>query len=88
MPFPYWEERFGWRSTGARNDRIGGRAVTTVFYADGRGHRIGYAIVAGPRAPSISGGVVRWRNGTAYRLLRQNGRCRSKNTNHKCSKLH
>ena len=51
VSFPYWGERFGWRSTGARSDRVGGRAVTTVFYADGRGRRIGYAIVAGAPAP-------------------------------------
>ena len=31
VAFPYWEEHFGWRSTGARSDRIGGRTVTTVF---------------------------------------------------------
>jgi hypothetical protein len=73
VSFPYWEERFGWRSTGARSDRVGGRAITTVFYADGRGRRIGYAIVAGSPAPRISGGLVRWRNGTAYRLLTQDG---------------
>jgi hypothetical protein len=73
VSFPYWEERFGWRSTGARSDRIAGRAVTTVFYADGRGRRIGYAIVAGAPAPRMSGGVVAWRDGMPYRLLAENG---------------
>ena len=51
--FPYWGERFGWRSTGTRSDRIDGRAVTTVFYADAAGRRIGYAILAGTPAPRI-----------------------------------
>jgi hypothetical protein len=73
VSFPYWEERFGWRSTGARSDRVGGRTVMTVFYADGRGRRIGYAIVAGSPAPPINGGLLSWRNGTAYRLATQNG---------------
>jgi hypothetical protein len=73
VSFPYWEERFGWRSTGARSDRVSGRTVTTVFYADGQGRRIGYAIVAGLPAPPISGGLLRWRNGTPYRLETQNG---------------
>jgi hypothetical protein len=73
VSFPYWGERFGWRSTGARIDRIGGRTVTTVFYADGGGRRIGYAIVAGSPAPRSSGGVVEWRSGTPYRLLSENG---------------
>ena len=34
ISFPYWEERFGWRSTGARSDHLDGRTVTTVFYQD------------------------------------------------------
>jgi hypothetical protein len=72
VSFPYWEERFGWRSTGARSDRVGGHAMTTVFYADGHGHRIGYAIVAGV-APQVSGGTVAWRRGTRYRLSFANG---------------
>ncbi len=68
VAFPYWEDRFGWRATGARTDRVDGRAVTTVFYA--RGHQwVGYAIVAGAPAPSVSGGLVRERAGTSYRFL-------------------
>jgi hypothetical protein len=73
VAFPYWEDRFGWRSTGARVDRLGGRTVTTVFYSDGRGRRIGYAIVAGTHAPAVSGGTIAWRDGTAFRLTRENG---------------
>jgi hypothetical protein len=69
IPFPYWGERFGWRSQGARLDRVGGRTVKTVFYVDGNGHRVGYAIVAGSPAPKIGAGTVRWRSGTPYRLI-------------------
>ena len=65
IAFPYWEERFGWRSTGARHDRIGGRAVTTVFYPDDRGQRIGYAIVAGTPAPRLRPAARRVAHGTA-----------------------
>jgi hypothetical protein len=72
VPFPYWEGRLGWRSTGARSDRVGGRLITTVFYSDARGREVGYAIVAGP-APRVSGGETRLRDGNSYRLLRQNG---------------
>jgi hypothetical protein len=54
LPFPYWEDRFGWRATGARTDRIDGRVMTTVFYAKGSG-RIAYTIVSGrPLAPGAS----------------------------------
>jgi len=69
VAFPYWKDRIGWRSIGARTDRVGGRAATVVFYANGRGQRIGYAIVAGSPSPRIRGGVVVRRSGTPYRLL-------------------
>jgi hypothetical protein len=57
---------------GERSDRVGGRTVTTVFYADHHGHRVGYAIVSGP-APRSSGGVMHWRGGTPFRVLVQGG---------------
>lgn len=68
VAFPYWGGRFGWHSVGARTDRIDGRATTTVFYADGRGRRIGYAIVSGPAWP-VREGAAHWRGGVRYRLL-------------------
>jgi hypothetical protein len=73
VPFPYWEDRFGWRSTGTRSDRIDGRTVTTVFYSDAAGRRIGYAILAGTPVPRIDGGAIAWRDGVPYRLLSENG---------------
>ncbi len=73
VPFPYWEERFGWRSTGARTDRVGGRSITTVFYNGDGGERIGYAIIAGLPTPSAMGGTVAWRGTVPYRLLRDHG---------------
>lgn len=73
VSFPYWGAHFGWRSTGSRSDRVAGRAVTTIFYANSRGRRVGYAIVAGGGAPATSGGVVSRHDGTAYRLLTVKG---------------
>jgi hypothetical protein len=73
VPFPYWSERFGWRSTGLRTDRVDGRSITTVFYTDSSGRRIGYAILAGTPAPTIGGDVIAWRGGVSYRLLSENG---------------
>jgi hypothetical protein len=73
VAFPYWEDRFGWRSTGARVDKLDGRSVTTVFYARGHGQWLGYAIVGGARAPHVSGGVVEERDGTVYRFLSEDG---------------
>jgi hypothetical protein len=73
VPFPYWSERFGWHSTGSRSDRVDGRQITTVFYADSSGGRVGYAILAGTPAPRVGRGVVAWRGGVSYRLLTENG---------------
>lgn len=64
MPFPYWEDRFGWHATGERTDRVGGRVLTTVFYRRGA-ERIAYTIVSGNSLPpakairtTIRGGTV------------------------------
>jgi hypothetical protein len=73
VAFPYWSERFGWRSSGSRADRVEGRSITTVFYANSSGQRVGYAILAGTPAPRAGGGVVVWRGGVSYRLLTENG---------------
>jgi hypothetical protein len=73
VAFPYWKERFGWRSTGVRTDTIDGRRVTTVFYSGPGGSRIGYAIVGGTPAPGARGGTVSWREGVEYRLLHEHG---------------
>jgi hypothetical protein len=73
VAFPNWEARYGWRSAGERIGRVGGRAVTTVFYETYGGRRIGYAIVAGAPAPSISGGAVRRVDGTSYRVTSVGG---------------
>lgn len=72
VSFPYWD-RLGWHAVGARTDTVEGRSVMTVFYGNARGQRIGYAIVSGTPAARISGGSVRLRAGTPYRLLRLHG---------------
>lgn len=72
VSFPYWKERFGWRGSGARTDTLGGRTVTTVFYSNAAGQRIGYSIVAGPAPATGSGEVVR-RWGVSYRLSSRDG---------------
>lgn len=72
VAFPYWEERFGWRDSGTRSDTLAGRAVTTVFYSNPSGRRVGYAIVAGP-APAIASGTAVKRWGVIYRLSTHGG---------------
>jgi hypothetical protein len=73
VSFPYWGGHLGWRTTGSRSDRVDGRTVTTIFYENSRGKRIGYSIVAGAAPSQGSGGVVSRRDGTPYRLLTIDG---------------
>jgi hypothetical protein len=73
VAFPYWEDRFGLRSTGARTDHLGGRTIQTVYYADGD-QRIGYAIVAGARPPAMGAGTTVFRDGRAFILFSVEGR--------------
>ncbi len=54
LPFPYWEDRFGWHATGTRTDRLDGRVLSTVFYRRGA-QRIAYTIVAGEELPPVTG---------------------------------
>ncbi len=56
LPFPYWEDRFGWRATGVRTDRVDSRTLTTVFYSRA-GRQIAYTIVGG--SPLPAGAVTR-----------------------------
>jgi hypothetical protein len=58
LPFPYWEDRFGWVATGVRSDEVGGRLLTTVYYRrDGR--EIAYTIVPGSSLLAFAGARTR-----------------------------
>jgi hypothetical protein len=52
--FPRWQDRFGWRASGVREDRLGGRRTTTVYYSHA-GQRVGYTIVGGSALPLPEG---------------------------------
>jgi hypothetical protein len=70
--FPRWQERFRWRASGVRADRLGRRPATTVFY-DRAGKRIGYTIVGG-RALAPPAGRSTERREVSFRTLRSGGR--------------
>jgi hypothetical protein len=71
LSFPYWEARpLRWRATGARVDTVGGRTVTTVFYGDRAGRRIGYSIVSGAALPVPAGSGAVQRGGLTFHVLR------------------
>jgi catechol 2,3-dioxygenase-like lactoylglutathione lyase family enzyme len=66
IAFPTWT-RAGWRAVGERTDTTGGHELRTVFYVDGDGRRIGYAI-ADADLP-VGGGRVVVRRGVPVRVL-------------------
>ena len=70
IAYPYWQGRFGWQTAGTRSDTLGGRNVTTVFYANSAGQRIGYSIVAGGALPIPGGGHTAVWRGTRFDVLR------------------
>jgi len=69
IAYPYWNRRFGWQTAGVRSDRLGGRMVTTVFYANASGQRIGYSIVDGqPLQTPTAGRAAVW-HGVRFDVL-------------------
>jgi hypothetical protein len=72
VPYPYWDS-LGWEATGKRVDKVGGRVVTTVFYAKGS-QRVGYTIVSGKPVSVPSGTQMTVLNGVPIRSLGLGGR--------------
>ncbi|MFL5824683.1 MAG: hypothetical protein ACJ764_14715 [Solirubrobacteraceae bacterium] len=70
LTYPYWEDRFGYRSTGVRYDRLRGRRATIVYYSKGP-TRVAYEIVSGPplRLGAAAATSTR-RQGVVLRTLR------------------
>jgi len=73
LPFPYWEDHFGWHATGVRTDRVDGRSLTTVFYSRGA-QQIAYTIVAGDALPPATGSHTAVRAGTIVTSSTTGGR--------------
>ncbi len=70
IAYPYWGGSLGWNATGARSDTIGGRTVTTVFYASHHGRRVGYSIVSGPVLAIPAGSAAVQRHGLGFHIVR------------------
>jgi hypothetical protein len=73
LPYPYWADRFGWRASGVRRDRVSGRSMTTVFYVRA-GRRIAYTIVSGPKLTAPGNARVTVREGTRIAIYRMDNR--------------
>jgi hypothetical protein len=68
VPYPYWQDEYGWHATGSRIDKIDGRQATTVFYSKGS-RRIGYTIVTGKPVDVPGSAKVTVRHGTRFRSV-------------------
>lgn len=73
LPYPYWEDSFGWKAAGVRWDTLTGRKATTVFYSRG-GQSLAYTIVSGSFLSIPPGTPWVTRNGTHVALIQLNGR--------------
>ncbi len=70
IPFPYWGDRFGWQTAGARTDTVAGRTVTTVFYTHRGAGRVWYSIVSGGALPVPAGSATIDRHGVSFHVAR------------------
>ena len=68
LVFPDWEAKFGWKAVGRRDDTLSGRPVTTVFYRNAEGARLGYAVVSGEVLDAEPPGREITRKGKAYHV--------------------
>lgn len=74
LVFPDWQASFGWKAVGRRDDMLSGRHVTTVFYRNDKGARLGYAVVSGETLGAEAPGRRVTRNGKAYHVATVGGR--------------
>lgn len=70
LEFPDWRESFGWKAVGRRDDDLDGRRVTTVFYRNDEGARLGYAVVDGDPIEGDPAGEPVERDGNTYAIAR------------------
>jgi hypothetical protein len=68
IEFPDWEDKFGTRAVGLREDEVSGRQVTTVLYRDQEGARFGYSIVDGAPLDETPAGREIVRDGKTYHV--------------------
>lgn len=71
--FPDWRKSFGWRAVGSREDEVAGRTVSTVFYRNSDGARLGYSIVAGAPLEGDPPGRPVTREGDTYHVAEAAG---------------
>lgn len=70
LKFPDWKQKFGWKAVGQRDDSLSGRPVTTVFYRNPDGARLGYSVVSGDPLGGKPPGRQVMRKGNTYHVAR------------------
>jgi anti-sigma factor RsiW len=73
LKFPDWHQKFGWKAVGQRDDSLSGRPVTTVFYRNPDGARLGYSVVSGDPLGGKPPGRQVTRKGNTYHVAREGG---------------
>ena len=71
LKFPDWQQKFGWKAVGRRDDSLSGRPVTTVFYRNPDGARLGYSVVSGDPLGGNPPGRQVTRKGNTYHVARE-----------------
>jgi len=74
LVFPDWQAKFGWKAVGRRDDTLAGRDVTTVFYRNEEGARMGYAVVSGDTLAADPPGRRVTHKGKTYHVASVAGR--------------
>jgi hypothetical protein len=74
LVFPDWKAKFGWQAVGRRDDTLSGRDVTTVFYRNPDGARMGYAVVSGDALDAEPPGREVTREGKTYHVASRGDR--------------
>jgi hypothetical protein len=73
VPYPDWSARYEWRAIGMRNDGLGDRTATTVFYQRGR-QAIAYTIVSGTPLALPANAASQTHEATTLHLFEAGGR--------------
>jgi hypothetical protein len=73
LAYPDWSREFGWRASGERQDRIGDRDATTVYYAK-EGGEIAYTIVSGKPLERGHGAATTTVDGVEFAIDDEGGR--------------
>jgi hypothetical protein len=74
LEFPDWKKTFDWKAVGLRDDMLSGRTVTTVFYRNPEGARLGYAVVSGDPLGDDPPGREVMRKGETYSVASADAR--------------